>query len=435
MSRDTAAPSTTATPTERAGGLGGRLRGFVENLGALKHPLFRRYWFGSLGAVAGTQFVILGTGWLVVDGLGGSPRDLGYVGAATAAPTILVNLFGGVLADRMDRRILLIVTSIVTGILIGLLAVLDATGSVEIWHVVAISAALGLVYGVDWPVRNAFFPQLIDEEQMISAVALNSVMWQATRIVSPAAAGIAIALFGTAFVFAAAAVCFGVMVVVLVALRVERAVTGPRAAMARELFEGVAFIVRERLFAALMLVTYTTTFFAMSYIFLMPLMAEELDIGAASFGFMLSAIGLGAVSGTVLSFRLQRFAGLGPMMLSASFGSSVFVFLFAWSPVYPLSVALVYCAGVTNSIFLITSMTVMQLRVPEELRGRVMGIHAITFSLISLGGLVGGYIADAFGIRVAIAFGACVLAVVALAVTLTQPEVRRIRTHAAPPSA
>ena len=435
MSRDTAAPSTTATPTERAGGLGGRLRGFVENLGALKHPLFRRYWFGSLGAVAGTQFVILGTGWLVVDGLGGSPRDLGYVGAATAAPTILVNLFGGVLADRMDRRILLIVTSVVTGILIGLLAVLDATGSVEIWHVVAISAALGLVYGVDWPVRNAFFPQLIDEEQMISAVALNSVMWQATRIVSPAAAGIAIALFGTAFVFAAAAVCFGVMVIVLVALRVERVVTGPRAAMARELFEGVAFIVRERLFAALMLVTYTTTFFAMSYIFLMPLMAEELDIGAASFGFMLSAIGLGAVSGTVLSFRLQRFAGLGPMMLSASFGSSVFVFLFAWSPVYPVSVALVYCAGVTNSIFLITSMTVMQLRVPEELRGRVMGIHAITFSLISLGGLVGGYIADAFGIRVAIAFGACVLAVVALAVTLTQPEVRRIRTHAAPPSA
>ncbi|MCY4616553.1 MAG: MFS transporter, partial [Chloroflexi bacterium] len=117
MSRDTAAPSTTATPTERAGGLGGRLRGFVGDLGALKHPLFRRYWFGSLGAVAGTQFVILGTGWLVVDGLGGSPRDLGYVGAATAAPTILVNLFGGVLADRMDRRILLIVTSIVTGVL------------------------------------------------------------------------------------------------------------------------------------------------------------------------------------------------------------------------------------------------------------------------------------------------------------------------------
>ncbi len=434
MSRDTAAPPA-APPAEVSGGMSGRLRAFMDELGALKHPLFRRYWFGSLGAVAGTQFIILATGWLVVDGLGGSPRDLGYVGAATAAPTILVNLFGGVLADRMDRRMLLIVTSTVTAVLVGLLAALDAAGAVEIWHVVVISAALGLVYGVDWPVRNAFFPQLIDEEQMISAVALNSVMWQATRIVSPAIAGIAIALFGTAFVFGASAACFGVMVVVLLALRVERAVTGPRSAMVRELFEGVAFIVRERLFAALMLVTYTTTFFAMSYIFLMPLMAVELGIEAASFGFMLSAIGLGAVSGTVLSFRLQRFAGLGPMMLAASFGSSVFVFLFAWSPVYPLSVALVYCAGVTNSIFLITSMTVMQLRVPEELRGRVMGIHAITFSLISLGGLVGGFIADAFGIRVAIAFGACVLAFVALVVTLTQPEVRRIRSHGPPTDA
>lgn len=409
------------------------LAAFRDDLGALRDPLYRRYWIGSLGAVAGTQFVILATGWLVVRGLGGSALDLGYVGAATAGPTIVVNLFGGVLADRMDRRMLLIVTSALTGVLIGLLAALDASGAVAIWHVVVISAALGLVYGVDWPVRNAFFPQLIDEEHMISAVALNSVMWQATRIVSPAVAGLAIAVFGTAFVFAAAAACFAVMVVVLLALRVERPDLGPRRDVVRELAEGVSFIAHQRLFAALMLLTYTTTFFAMSYIFLMPLMATELDIGSAPFGFMLSAIGMGAVSGTLLSFRLQRFAGLGPMMLGASFGSSLFVFLFAWSPVYPLAVALVYCAGVTNSVFLITSMTVMQLRVPEELRGRVMGVHAITFSLISLGGLSSGAIANVFDVRVAIAFGACALALAALVVTLTQPEVRHVRTHAAPP--
>ena len=436
MSRETAAPPAPAAPAAADGARpASRLRAFLDDLGALRDPLFRRYWFGSLGAVAGTQFVILATGWLVVDGLGGSPLDLGYVGAATAAPTIVVNLFGGVLADRMDRRMLLIATSVITAALIGLLAALDATGAVAIWHVVAISAALGLVYGVDWPVRNAFFPQLIEEEHMISAVALNSVMWQATRIVSPAIAGVAIAAFGTAFVFAAAALCFGAMVAVLLALRVERAATGPRRAVARELIEGVAFIARERLFAVLMLLTYTTTFFAMSYIFLMPLMAAELGIGSASYGFMLSAIGVGAVSGTVLSFRLQRLAGLGPMMLTASLGSSLFVFLFAWSPVYALSVALVYCAGVTNSIFLITSMTVMQLRVPEELRGRVMGIHAITFSLISLGGLSSGAIANLFDVRVAIAAGAGVLACAALIVALTQPEVRGIRTHAAPPTA
>ena len=436
MSRDTAAPPNPAAPAAQDDARSGsRLRAMLDDVGALRNPLYRRFWLGSLGAVAGTQFVILATGWLVVDGLGGSPLDLGYVGAATAVPTIAVNLFGGVLADRMDRRMLLIVTSIISALLIGVLAVLDATGSVAIWHVVAISAALGLVYGVDWPVRNAFFPQLIDEEHMISAVALNSVVWQGTRIVSPAIAGIAIAVFGTAFVFAAATIGFVVMLVVLLALHVERAVSRQRRAVARELFEGVVFIARERLFAALMLLTYTTTFFAMSYIFLMPLMADELGIGPTGYGFMLSAIGVGAVSGTVLSFRLQHIAGLGPMMLTASLGSSLFVFLFAWSPVYPISVALTFCAGITNSIFLITSMTVMQLRVPEELRGRVMGIHAITFSLISLGGLVGGAIANAFDVRVAIAVGACVLACVTLIVTATQPEVRHIRTHAAPPRA
>ena len=239
MSRETAAPPNPAAPAAQEGERSGsRLRAMLDDVGALRNPLYRRFWFGSLGAVAGTQFVILATGWLVVDGLGGSPLDLGYVGAATAVPTIAVNLFGGVLADRMDRRMLLIVTSIISALLIGVLAVLDATGSVAIWHVVAISAALGLVYGVDWPVRNAFFPQLIDEEHMISAVALNSVVWQGTRIVSPAIAGIAIAVFGTAFVFAAATIGFVVMLVVLLALHVERAVTRQRRAVARDAVRG-----------------------------------------------------------------------------------------------------------------------------------------------------------------------------------------------------
>ncbi len=439
MSRETAPVSTTPSgaPVDAATGTNGasappsRISG---NLGALRHPLYRRYWLGSLGSVGGTQFVTLASGWLVVFELGGSPLDLGYIGGATAVPTIIVNLFGGVLADRMNRRRLLLVTSFVTALLLGLLAVLDASGAITIWHVVAISAALGLVYGVDWPVRNAFFPQLIEPEQMISAVALNAIMWQATRIVSPAIGGVAIALFGTASVIAAGAVGFAAMFVVLLTLKVATPPAPERREVLRELAEGFAFIARTRLFAALLLLAYATTFFGFAYIFLMPLMAAELDVGAASLGFLYSTLGVGAVSGTLITFRLQRTMTLGRIMLGGSLASSAFILAFAFSPAYPLSAALVFGAGLTNSLFMITSMTALQLRVPEALRGRVMGIHSITFSLVALGGLFGGAVANVTDVRVAVALGAVLLAASTLTVALTQPEVRRLRSHDAAPS-
>jgi len=336
-----------------------------------------------------------------------------------------------VLADRMDRRRLLLVTSVVTAGLLGLLAALDASGVVAIWHVVAISALLGLVYGVDWPVRNAFFPQLIEPDEMISAVALNSIMWQATRIVSPAIGGVAIALFGTAVVIAAGAIGFAAMFLVLLTIDVAAPPSTARREVLRELAEGVAYIARTRLFAALILLTYATTFFGFAYIFLMPLMAAELDVGAARLGLLYSTLGLGAVSGTLATFRLQRVAGLGWILLGASLVSSAFVLAFAFSPWYPLSVALVFAAGLANSIFMITAMTALQLRVPDALRGRVMGIHSITFSLIALGGLFGGAVANASDVRVAVALGALLLATSTLTVALTQPEVRHLRAHAA----
>ena len=335
----------------------------------------------------------------------------------------------------MNRRLLLLATSLLTALLLGLLAALDASGAIAIWHVVAISAALGLVYGVDWPARNAFFPQLIEHDQMVSAVALNSIMWQATRIVSPAIGGVAIAIFGTAFVIAAGALRFAAMFLVLVTLDVEAPPSTARREVLRELADGVVYIARTRLFAALILLTYATSFFGFAYIFLMPLMAAELGVGSASLGFLYSMLGIGAVSGTLITFRLQRAVTLGRIALAGSIGSSLFILAFAFSPAYPLSLALVYGAGLCNSIFMITSMIALQLRVPDALRGRVMGIHSITFSLIALGGLFGGAVANASDVRVAVALGALLLAASTLAVALTQPEVRRMRAPAAAASA
>ena len=152
-----------------------RAFGLPASLGALGHSGYRRFWFASLASVGGYQLQVLGQGWLVFK-LTGSALNLGLLGAAMATPAILMSLFGGVLADRVDKRSLIVATSLATGSLLLLLAMLDARGIVQVWHVYAVAAAIGLISGIEWPTRQAVFPLLIEREQMTSAVALNSVL-------------------------------------------------------------------------------------------------------------------------------------------------------------------------------------------------------------------------------------------------------------------
>ncbi len=249
-----------------------------SRLGALSAPKYRRYWLGSLGSVGASQLIVLGQGWLIVDKLGGSPLSLGILGAATAIPTIVVNLFGGVLADRLNRRAVLMATSLLSALLLLVLATLDATGAVQIWHVVVIAAGMGLVYGIDWPTRNAFFPALIDREHTMSAVALNAMLWQGTRIVAPGIGGLAIALSDTAPVFFLCVLGFAIMFIILIGLDApQETIEGEKNAV-RELKEGVRFIADHRIFAVLILLTSTHMFLAMSYLQLIPLVAKEFGV-------------------------------------------------------------------------------------------------------------------------------------------------------------
>lgn len=397
-------------------------------LGALGAPRYRRYWLGSLAAVGATQLVTLAQGWLIVDELGGSPLSLGVLGAATAAPTIVVNLFGGVLADRVDRRFVLMITTLMTAALLLLLAVLDATGAVQIWHVVAIAAALGLVYGVDWPVRNSFFPSLIERNQMMSAVALNAMMWQGTRIVAPAIGGVVIAVFGTATAFFLAVGGSVAMSGVLMTLDVPHVRSETIRSPMQELAAGVGFIVHTRLFAVLILLSYAHMLLGMSYIQLMPLVAKEFESGSAGLGLLFTTIGLGAVSGTFVSLKVRDGRRIGRVMLTSLFIATVLILGFAVAPTYFVAVAILYFASLSNSIFLISSMTALQVRVPDAMRGRVMGIHGITFSMLPLGGLVGGLIANATDVRLAIALGAIAMSAIVAFVALTQPEVRELES-------
>jgi MFS family permease len=403
------------------------------NLGALHSPLYRRYWLGSLASIGATQLLILGKGWLVFE-LSGSPLMLGLLGAAGAIPQILVTLFGGVLADRLDKRKVLMVTSLVISSLLLLLAVLDFTGVVAVWHVIGIAALIGFTSGFDWPTRQAFFPNLIDRKHMMSAVALNSILWQGTRMIVPAIGGIVIALSSTAMVFFAAAVGFFAMFLVLRSIHVTHEVP-ERGRSLHQFVEGLRFIASSKLFSILIPLTWMVTFFGVSYIQLMPAFAEVLNVDERGFGFLLSASGVGSVTGTMLIVFLQRARRLGWIVLSGCMLSALTLLGFSAVTAYAdqirnayaIAIFFVFLVSMFNSTYLISSMTVLQMRVPDELRGRVMGIHGITFSLIPLGALFSGTLASVFTAPIAVAVGASIVLLAVLSVTAMQREIRSLK--------
>ena len=399
--------------------------GFRENLatklGALSNAKYRRYWLGSLASVGAIQIVTMAQGWLIVDKLGGTTLDIGVLGGATAIPTILVSLFGGVLADRVDRRKLIIAVSLASTMLLLLLAILDSTNNILIWHVVVIASAQGLVMGFDGPVRSSYFPLLIERKHMTSAVVLGTVMWQFSRLVTPIIGGLIITYGGTESVFFVGVAGWVSMFLVMVSLRVSSPPVDKTRNIVGDLVEGVRFILSRRDFVLLIGLTYATHFFGMQYLQLMPFFVKRFEREADGFGIMLSALGLGALMGTLTVGRIRKHPRVGYFMLGGTFTFTLAIMAFAFSPSFYIAIGFLFIGGMANTIYFVIAMTVLQLRVPEGMRGRVMGIYTITFSFIPLGGVMGGIVASIYDERIAVVIGAAILASIFAFVGITQP--------------
>ena len=399
---------------------------------ALAERDYRRFWLGSVASVGGYQLLLLGKGWLVFE-LSGSALDLGYLGAAAALPNMAVSLFGGMLADRVDKRRLLVVTSLLMAVLLCLLAVLDATERAEVWHVLAIVAVISAVTGFDWPARQSLFPSLINRRRMMSAVALNSVVWQASRMVVPALGGFIIALSDTWVLFLIGALGSLGMASALARIASRRSVRTSGLGLA-QFAEGVRFVVRDPVFASLVPLTYCCMFFGTSLLQIMPLFADAFDAGETGYGLLISASGLGAIVGTFIVGPYQRSGSLGWIMLAGLALTAVslqcFALVTALLPAGLAALALAMTAalamGLFSTVYLIASMTVLQLIVPEVLRGRVMGLHGITYSLIPLGGLLGGFLAEYLSPAAAIGVNATLLLLAVVYAAVAKPHLRHL---------
>ena len=280
--------------------------------------------------------------------------------------------------------------------------------------------------GFDGPVRSSYFPLLIERKHMTSAVVLGTVMWQFSRLVTPIMGGFIIRYGGTEAVFFVGGLGWASMLLVMISLKVSSLPVDKSRNVMGDIIEGVRFIRSRRDFVLLIGLTYATHFFGMQYLQLMPFFANRFEKEADGYGIMLSALGLGALTGSLLVGRIRSKSNIGYIMLGGSMVFAVAVIAFAFARSFYVSIGFLFIGGLANTIFFVVAMTVLQLRVPEHMRGRVMGIYTITFSFIPLGGVMGGVIASIYDERIAVALGAVILASIFLLVGITQPVIRNL---------
>ena len=337
----------------------------------------------------------------------------------------MLSIPAGALADRTDsKRILLISQSLgcLTHLIIATLVVTDV---VELWMVFLWAVAAGAFTAFDAPALQALLPRLIEMRAMASAVALNSSVWNGMRVIGPAIAGVLIAVLGStgpAFFFTAGG--FAISVLLLTTLKPSP--LGPQSDAAHGgMWEGFRFIFARPLFFATIGLSFFTSVFGASYVVLLPIFANEtIDVGSEGFGFMEAASGVGALAATLVILRVGVGPRAGPTMLVAAAIFGVIVAGFAITEALPHAVLLLFAAGIAEEVYLVVGMTTIQLLVPNELRGRVMGIWSMTWFLAAVGGFVAGAAAELLGVRLTIAAGALSVTGFAVLLLLSVSELR-----------
>ena len=405
---------------------------------AMAYPAYRAYWLGTLASVIGFQMLNFSQFWIMRE-LTESPLYLGYVGLANAVPAIVLNIFGGVLADKLDRKKLISITQTVNGALILILSGLTFAGVIQAWHVIALAFLAGAINAFDQPARQALYPSLIDRSVMMNAVALNSAIWTGTRIIAPAIAGIIIYLTNTGTSFLISALGFFTMAAIVLSLSIPKDQSDiSQSPKKNDLFEGIRFIWKNNIFLILICITFFNSFFGMSYIPMMPVFGVDiLEVDADKLGILMGLSGVGALMATMIIGRTGNFKQKGLLIIVGSllFGISITVFAFTSMQYgnYYVALALLFIVGASSSTYMISIMSSLQMLVPNHMRGRVMGFYGITWSIMYLGGMYVGSLAryieeDGNGVPIAVAIGGFFVAIFAIGPFFMNRNVRNLGT-------
>ena len=397
-----------------------------------RYPSFRRYYIGLTTSVFGYRMIVdFSLGVLIYD-ITGDERYLGYMALALAVPTVTLNLLGGVFADKLDPRRLMGAVEGLTAVMVLILGLMTFTEIVEAWHVIVAGGLFGTGQAFAEAARASLYARLIERRDMAIVVPLNSIVWPTTRAIAPFAAGYIAEGFGIGTAGVAPVVFMAAGGFMLMAIMCQTLTLSPTERASRsvlqELWTGLKFISDHRVFLFLVSFSIFTGIFGMSYLMFMPAFAkEEFDGGQSVVGTLLMFAGIGSILGLLVSMVLAQAERRGFIIIGGAIGFGTFIMLFALSPWYPLSLAMVLMAGVCNSIYLTAVMTTLQMQVPDALRGRVMGIYTICYGAIPLGTIPLSQVSHLSDPRVAVAMGGGLVVGFALCMTLLTGRVRTIK--------
>ena len=394
---------------------------------SLKVRYFRIYWVGMFVSLVGTWIQNVAQSWLVFQ-LTNSAFLLGVVGFLGSIPIFVLSLFGGVLADRVNKRNIIIFTQAFFMLLAFLLAFLTQFQLIKPQQIMIIALLNGVIMAFDAPARQSIVVELVGRKHLFNAIVLNSVAFNSSRIIGPAIAGVLISVIGMSGCFYLNGISFLAVIVALFWIKPSNSSTQKNNSAFRDLKEGLVFISHHRLILALLSMVAAVSLFGISYVILMPVFADNvLRVGVKGLGILMSSTGLGALAGALALARLGDFKYKGRLLVYSVFSFSLSLVLFSLSKNYILAISSLIFIGCSSVIAISLINTLLQAKVPDEFRGRVMSLFMITFAgIMPFGNLIAGGLAQSLGVSAALSLCGLLCLILFTLVNFLFPGLRRL---------
>lgn len=389
-------------------------------LRAFASPDFTLFWLGSLLSITSFFLLIIARGWLVLE-MTNSPFMVTAVAGAAQLPSLLLSIPGGIIADRFDRRLICLIGESVNCLAVLALAILVATGNVEIWHIFITGILNGTSFALAFPARAAIVPNLVPRNDIANGVALASTMFSGAQFIGPALAGILLASFALSVAFFTPAVASATAVIIFLFVHVPTSQEMSQAKpspVIRSIKEGFSYVINNSLILGLMVSGFVIVMFGFPYQTVLPVFARDvLNSGEAGLGLLGAAGGAGALFGSMAvaisnqPHRLITYISIGAIGLGAM------IILFGLSPTLIISIVVALLAGFLLQLSFAANFALLQVTVPDNLRGRVLSIRFIVFGLSPAGTIFLGITAEAYGTQNATA-GTGALCLIGALITL-----------------
>jgi MFS family permease len=385
---------------------------FPRMLAALHHHNFRLFWFGQMISLTGTWMQNVAQGWLVLQ-ITNSPFLLGLVSMLGTLPVLIVSPIGGALADTLNKRTVVILTQVTAMTLAFVLATLVLTKQVQYWHIVILASVLGITMSIDAPTRQSFVVEMVGKKDLLNAIALNSSIFNLARILGPAFAGLIISAIGIMLCFYINGISY---LAVIAGLLLMRGNFSPakkqRAPVIRDIHDGFSYARRDKRIMALITLVAISSIFIMPYAMLMPVFARDiLHVGPRGLGILLSAAGVGALTGALTLAAFSNYRKKGKFVLLGSIVFTIAIILFSFSNSYHISLLLLLFVGWGMVMQNASINSLLQTIAPDHLRGRIMSLYVLFFmGMMPFGSFQAGLLADHFGAKMALRIGGVIVA-------------------------